>query len=132
MIHNVMPSIRDIQVQAEMDELRNSANSVILMTPAWSAYPKQTLRKLESLLRDLAAQNIRVFTVTEDDPAKNRAFADWIAQHDRDPLRLLPSIATGAGTLIVCRNGEPIHVEPVTWQMGTDQLMDSILHAIQS
>ena len=114
-----------------MIELRESATSVILMTPAWSHYPKEALRKLESLLPDLAAQRIQVFTATEDDPAKNRSFADWITQHDKAPLPLLPSIATGAGSLIVCRHGKPVHVEPVTWQMATDHLRDTILDAIR-
>ncbi len=126
------PSIREIQAEPDILELRESPASVILMTPAWSSYPKEALRKLESLLPDLAAQKVLVFTVTEDDPAKNRSLADWITQHDKAPLRLLPSIATGAGSLIVCRHGKPVHVEPVTWQMATDDLRDTILDAIRS
>ena len=127
-----MASIRDVQTEADVVDLRESATSVILMTPAWSTYPKEVLRKLEVLLPDLAALKIRVFTVTEDDPAKNRFFADWIAQHDKAPLRLLPSIATGAGSMIVCRHGKPVHVVPVTWQMTTNQLRGTINDAILS
>jgi hypothetical protein len=126
-----MPGILDIVTQADLAEFRKSGISVILMTPAWSSYPEAMLRKVETLLADLAAQNIRVFKVTEDDPNKNQAFTGWIAEHNAAPSRLLPAIAIGAGSLIICRDGRPIHVEPTTCQMTTDQLRATISDALR-
>src|SRR6266404_450769 len=91
-IRIVMPGIRDVLTQADMVEFRNARSSVILMIPIWSNYPKAALEKLQTLAADFAAQNIEVFTVTEDDPSRNRPFTAWIDEQDKGPLRLFPMI----------------------------------------
>jgi hypothetical protein len=74
--------MRDMATEADMVEFRNAKTAVILMTPPWSNYPKAALQLLESLVADFVAQNIEVFTVTEDDPKANQPFTDWIAKQE--------------------------------------------------
>ena len=90
------------------------------------------MRHIQTLLPDLEAQNVQVFSVTEDNPAKNPHFGEWIAEHDKSPLPLLPLMVTGAGSVIVCRHDKPIHLERTIWHLTIDEFKNRILNALTS
>jgi hypothetical protein len=96
------------------------------MTPLWSAFPRPTVEKLSEISEYLGKEGIAIFTATEDDPAKNPLMAEWIMNHNRRDVALLPNIATGGGCLISCEYGRPIAIQPSTWQWSTERLSDWI------
>lgn len=95
---------------------------VLVMTPQWSAFPRPTVDKLSEISKSLSKEGIEIFTATEDDPAKNPLMAEWIRQHDRRDLALLPGIATGGGCIVVCEHGKPIAIQSSTWEWSADKL----------
>ena len=100
--------------------------SVLVMTPLWSAFPRPTVEKLSGIFESLATQGLEIFTATEDDPSENPIMAQWISENDGKDVVLLPGIAAGGGCLVVCKSGKPIAIQPSTWQWSADKLADWI------
>ena len=100
--------------------------SVLVMTPLWSAFPRPTVEKLSEISEPLSKQGIAIFTATEDDPSKNPIMSQWITEHDGEDVVLLPGIATGGGCIVACKYGRPIAIQPSTWEWSAEKLADWI------
>jgi hypothetical protein len=96
------------------------------MTPLWSSFPRPIVDRLSGIAEYLAKEGFVIFAVTEDDPLKNPLMAEWIRQHDRRDIALLPSVATGGGCLVACYFGKPIAIQSSTWDWTAEKLLDWI------
>lgn len=116
----------DLQDADSFERFLAAPESVLVMTPLWSSIPRPTVDRLSGIAEYLAKEGFAIFTVTEDDPFKNPLMAEWIRQHDRRDIALLPGVASGGGCLVACNFGKPIAIQSSTWEWTTEKLRDWI------
>src|SRR5882672_3093091 len=124
-------AIKDIADEASLKEFAECSFALIVLTPRWSAYPKVVLQRVQEILPTLIDRKISVFTVTEDDVAENPHFMDWMRRHDRELGSSLRLIATGAGSIVICKKGLPFSIELTPVPLTTQELKERILGAVE-